>query len=347
MAKRFPIGRMRSLPDDISPKDKAVLAWANAWVYLRYPRTVLKHRDRVGSWPNIAFPGNPNEGLFWRKIFDHNPAFPKYCDKLQTKTFYMDKCPGISVPETLWVGERAEDIPDELLKRSVIVKTIGASAQNILVRDGKHDRRLLNKTVNAWLAGPNYGKRKGEWAYSQVAPKLMVEELILDEKGALPINAKVFVAGGKPIFVWICRFQHDTDTLNAPKQAGTFALDGTRIHAQDAAYSHPDQNMPDDYIMPASVFKAFEYAAAAGKEFDYVRLDFLCGQESVHAGEVTLYTGAGFDTWNNHDIPRLIMDCWDLRQTWFLRTKHSGWRSAYAESLSSVLDCFYSRANRA
>ncbi len=343
MGTRYPTGRLRHLPDGTSPRDKAILAWINARVYLRYPRTVLKHRDRVGTWPSIGFPHNLNEMIFWRKAFDRNPLFAELSDKLNMKKFYQERCPGISVPKTLWVGDRAEDIPDDLLNGSVIVKTTGASAQNILVRSGSHHRAELNATLNRWLSGPNYGKVRYEWAYLGVKSRIMVEELIEDEDGTLPINVKVFMANGRPLLIFVSRFASNPSCMSDLKQAGSFRPDGTRIWAQDAAYPHANQVLPADYELPPTYQDALRYSRLAGQGFDYVRLDFLCDRTSIYAGEVTIYSGGGFDTWNTLEVPRIILDNWDLRRSWFLRSEQTGWRAIYAASLKSTLDRYYAQ----
>lgn len=319
---------------------------ANIWVYLSHPRTVLKHRDRVGSWPSIAFPHNPNEIIFWRKAFDHNPLFTELSDKLRMKDFYRERCPGVAIPKTLWVGDRAEDIPDRLLAGSVIVKTTGASAQNILIRNGIHDRTSLNETMNRWLAGPNYGKIKREWAYLGIKSRIMVEELIENEDGTLPINVKIFVVDSEPLFVFVSRFADSPMSMSDPKQAGTFRINGSRIWTQDAAYPHPEQVLPDDYALPSCYKQAVEYSRIAGKGFDYVRLDFLCQDDKVYAGEVTIYSGGGFDTWDTLEVPQLIFSSWDLRRSWFLQSNQTGWRAAYAASLKSALETYYDQLRR-
>jgi hypothetical protein len=86
-------------------------------------------------------------------------------DKLLAKQFAVARCPTVKVPETLWTGQAAEDIPDDLLRGNVVVKANHGSGWNIFIRNGQYDRGELNRTANRWLAS-RFGKRHAEWGYS-------------------------------------------------------------------------------------------------------------------------------------------------------------------------------------
>lgn len=61
----------------------------------------LQFWERVGYNPNIALPGRYHEKMLWRKLFDRNPLFEVFCDKLATKDFVRKRTPGLKLPETL------------------------------------------------------------------------------------------------------------------------------------------------------------------------------------------------------------------------------------------------------
>jgi hypothetical protein len=99
-----------------------MMALANAVLYTAHPRSVLRYRHRFGRLPNIANPRRYTERMLWRKIVDHDPQFVVFSDKLAAKDYCKRICPDLPIPNTLWIGDDADAIPDELLRGDVFVK---------------------------------------------------------------------------------------------------------------------------------------------------------------------------------------------------------------------------------
>lgn len=72
----------------------------NLFIFARYPSLVRKFKKRIGYYPNIAAPEKYHEMIFWRKIFDRNPLFITFCDKLAAKVFIKAKIPEPETSET-------------------------------------------------------------------------------------------------------------------------------------------------------------------------------------------------------------------------------------------------------
>ena len=98
-----------------------------------------------------------NDKYAWRKIFDRNPAFTELSDKLKAKDHALRTCADVQVAKTLWTGHDAADIPDDILKGNVVVKTNNASGRNVHVVAGRHERGDLNRQANDWLRHPMAG----------------------------------------------------------------------------------------------------------------------------------------------------------------------------------------------
>ena len=81
-----------------------LLRGLNPLFAVHYRRQFQIFRKVVGYGPNIAFPSRYHDKMLWRKIFDHNPLFVTFCDKLATKEYVRARAPGIRMPATLWVG---------------------------------------------------------------------------------------------------------------------------------------------------------------------------------------------------------------------------------------------------
>ena len=72
------------------------------------------------------------------------------------------------------------------------------------------------------------------------------------------------------------------------------------------------------------VRQAISVAPAVAGDLDYIRIDFLVTDDCLYAGEIAVYSAAGYATWTNPAIVREIERCWRLDQSAFLRRRHSG-----------------------
>lgn len=335
----------------------AMLQFINTGLYLRNRHLFRQFRKKMGYFPNVAFPRNYNEKILWRKIFDRNPLFGRLSDKLEAKHFFRQNCPDLGIVEVLWEGERAEDIPDKILKRSVVVKTNHGSTYNLFLPartidrddlnarvnrwlrqhpDGRKstiDRDDLNARVNRWLQQHPYGRGAGEWAYSQVTPKVYVEPLLTQSDGTQPLNFRFHAFHGRAIHADVF-----TGDPHGSVKAGVFNLSGCKIEGGPYDYRSPEQQLPTDFEMPDAFFVAAESAARLSHSLDYVRVDFLCCDGVAYGSEFTFYHAAGYGRWTNPDISRQLSAAWDLKQSWFLSTPQRGWKDGYAKRLKALVE---------
>ena len=298
------------------------------YCYLAYPRQMLNFRRKVGYWPDSALPGTSNEKYTWRKVFDRNPLFTEASDKLLAKQLAQRLCPQIRVPETLWTGNRAEDIPDELLRGSVVVKTNHSSGWNYFVHEGKHDREELNRQVNGWL-GRRYGRRHAEWGYYGVEARLFVEEMLLEPDGQPLVNEyKSYIGRDGQIALTFCRQADDT---------------GKRIDAVidckgRVASGHSETNvLSDKAVVPDEYDEICRVSRVLSEPFDFVRCDLYVHAGELYFSEFTLYSYGGYATMDNSAIMQRLADVWDIRTSWFMTTPQTGWRRAYANCLRQRL----------
>ncbi|MDX6767512.1 MAG: hypothetical protein SFU85_12070 [Candidatus Methylacidiphilales bacterium] len=120
-------------------------------------------RKGSGGRPRLGYPVDYAEKMLWRKILDRNPRFIVFCDKLATKAFIRERCSGLALPETLWIGTDSDQIPDALLAGDVFVKASHGWNFNQHIRHGKFDRPDLKMRTQRWLRSI-HGQEMGEWA---------------------------------------------------------------------------------------------------------------------------------------------------------------------------------------
>ena len=295
-------------------------------------RNIVWFRRKIGHWPRILFPQTYNEKLLWRKLFDHSPVIARLTDKLQVKIYFADLCPNLNIVSPLWVGERAEDIPDALLNQDVIVKTNHGCAYNIIVRDIDYDRATLNKTVNGWL-DTTYGAKHIEWAYSQITPKVFVEPMLRSKTDQIPYEFNFEVCSGRIISCFVI----GAKASGSPK-SGIFDASGKRLSTTVRSVPDPEDQLPQDTELPAVYQQAASYAQMLGRDHDNVRVDFMCVDDEIYGCEMTFYCMSGRgNLFSDARLYQELSKAWDLRRSWFLNTHHSGWLGRYADTLNLKL----------
>lgn len=280
---------------------------------------MLRHRLKLGHWPNAGRPRGLTEKLMWRKLFDRNPLFVRVTDKLTGRDYIAKRAPGLPQTRVLWTGYSARDIPDAVMAGPAIVKTTNSSGVNFIVADGQPDRDTIGRRARH-LVGPPSNRRREEWAYWPIRGRFVAEELIKLGGVGLPTDLKVYVAGGRVCCVWASDKPGDIFL--------TLSADGTPLPDPDAMAILPWSERLADLVREAA-----RLALVIAAEFDLLRVDFLVGPDGLLAGELTVYSDGGYERWENPEIAAAIAEAWDLRGSWFLRRPHRGLMRFYAEAL--------------
>jgi len=310
--------------------EHAVLAGARAWLHLRHARLIRQFVRRLGYVPDPALPRTYNAKILWRKLFDHDPRFPALVDKVASKAYARERCPNLAIPRTLWVGERADAIPDAALGGDVVVKATHGFDWNLFIANGRCGRQQVVTAVSRWLRTV-HGRREGEWAYGGVRPRVLVEERLVLGGGDGPTDLKIHACDGEIVHGWA------VDKVSG--RAVTLSASGDPV-APARTYAAPDKALPTGDCLRARFVEASCFAAALSKGIDYARCDFLITEGPLYFGEITLYPAAGYDAWTDSSIARRLTQCWDLRKSAFLTAARGGRGGVYARALLSRLDRF-------
>jgi hypothetical protein len=264
--------------------------------------------------------------MLWRKAVDHNPQFVIFSDKLATKEFMGRCCPDLPVPKVLWIGRDADAIPDEVLRQDVFVKANHGCDFNHRIRDGRCDRAILRDKARRWL-GSVYGRGGGEWSYSQVEPKLFVEDAIGDAERDL-LEFQVRASNGRVILGSVignsktpAQWYVYLDAEGRPTQ-GVF-----EPSASPAAAAFEARTVAEPYR------RAVAFTRRLSVGVDYARFDFLWNGKDLFGGEITVYPAGGVSDPATSEANTVVLNGWDMLPAHFLNAPQSGWRRWYAEAL--------------
>lgn len=315
-----------------STTDKLIFAAANAVLYAANINMIRRYRRTLHRLPNVANPQIYSERMLWRKLVDHNPLFVIFSDKLAMKDFIRSRIPELALPRTLWTGDAADDIPDEILRGDVYVKANHGSSFNYRIRGGVCDRADLREVTRRWLS-TTYGVEGGEWGYFEVKPKLFVEETVGDVDGSL-LDFKIRAGNGVAILglamghaktpaEWIVYL--DPEGRPAP-----------RVTDPEGA---PVESRPEVLVAVEPYLRAVELARRLSVGVDFARFDFLWNGRELFGNEITVYPAAGTLDPSNSLTHGVLLRGWDLAQSHFLKAKHTGIKRIYANALNRQLNC--------
>ena len=302
-------------------------------VRLAYRNHLKLFRQWVGYDPDLALPTKYNEKLLWRKVFDHNPDFILFSDKLATKEFMAKEAPEVRIPQTLWSGDSIEEAPRELFSKPVVVKANHGSNYNYFWSGPGDDFERLSVLTKKWM-GENYGARYLEWGYYGVKKRLFIEEQIGSEEPDGLVDINVRCADGKAL-LGAAILHNKTENM----QANYFESDGSRPAWNDVPLSH--NRIPADFKMPACYHLAVEIGKKLSAGRDYLRVDFMTDGNHLYAGEVTIYPGAGLTPAPPASVKcceSIVSENWNLKKSWFLTSPQRGLKGIYASWLRSALD---------
>ncbi|MAS05191.1 MAG: hypothetical protein CL534_10960 [Ahrensia sp.] len=318
--------------DDLRPRRPIGEArWLNASACLAHPRAILSFRKHLGFHPNIALPVTYHEKMYWRRIFDHDPAFNIFCDKLATRRLFEGLDEPVRIPKLLWTGSEPDALPGELMRAGVVVKLNAGCRQNWFFAERGADRDAFRRETRKWLARP-YGGKHVQWGYRDVERRLFAEEEI---GGGAPLDElKVHLFGGKVYYTVLYRAEKSPES-----QAGIYDRDGKRLELMTSmAWFRPDKRLPPDYPAPDCYAAAMRAAEEIARDTDYLRVDFMVADGVLYAGEATVYPSAGHMTMSHRSIMNDMARVWDLRRSWFLRAPQQGWKARYQARLRAFIE---------
>ncbi len=305
----------------------------NRRVYCRFPNQIRRFRTRLGFWPNVAFPTTYAEKILWRKVFDHNPLFRVFCNKLLTRDYSRERLPALKLPELLWRGRTLSEAPDSLFARDLVIKATHSCKRNIFHTAVTPDRiaglrRELDRTTRAWMRH-TYGRQHYQWGYFSPHREILAEERIASTGPHGLMDISVRCANGRALLASVSRRNSDGEDESA-----YFDIDRRR-----SVFNGPEPvlwgTLPGNFELPSYFPEIVKSAVGLSVGVDYARFDFLCNQTDFFGGEITVYPGAGIksDKTSPGLEEKYLSPFWDLRESWFLNHPQRHWRGQYAERL--------------
>ena len=115
---------------------------------------------------------------------------------------------------TIGVYDSVDDIPfDDLPERYVIKCNHDSGSVYICQSKSTFDIEIVKNDLRKKLQRNAYWASR-EWQYKNIKPQIIVEELLLDDKGNPPSDIKLFCFNGEPNFCQVIRDRFANETVD-------------------------------------------------------------------------------------------------------------------------------------
>ena len=257
-----------------------------------------RYLDAVGDALNYVEPGSFTEKMHCRKLFDRNPAFPIFCDKLATREYVAAKGYAALLPNLLWSGSDPEAIPFDDLEGPYIIKPSHRSGRKIIVRPGDDiDTRNVRRLCHRWLRRP-HGRRQREWGYAGLKGRILVEQLLPAPEGYdFPHDYRLVTFSGRIEFIRVDSTRRNVNTQMPETFVTLFDREWNRLPWREWIGGKPigarSANNLSRVRKPVCLSQMIETAECLAAGLDHLRVDFFVVEDRPVVGELTVYYGSG------------------------------------------------------
>ena len=256
------------------------------WLYFR----------KFGRLPDIGHPETFNEKVTVHKLTWRSPLLVTFVDKVRAKEFIAEHFGADLVTPNLFVGDWLPPRAERNWPLPYIVKVNHSSGTNILVRtEAERVWDRIEKRLRHRLPRP-HGRHTGEWAYSQVTPKVLVEPFI-GTGGRTPLEFKLNVFGGRVAYVGVTADRY-----------GDIAMMSYDRDWQPYPMTFAQTKVLPPIPPPADLPRMIEIAEEFGKRLPQCRIDFYEVDGRARFGEITIYSGAGMTPLSPPEYDRILGD---------------------------------------
>lgn len=295
------------------PRASASARWARRWKHwrLKLARVLgrplpdraflaLNHLLYFGRWPDYAQPTTFAEKTHVYMLGCRDPLLHVAADKLQTREYVARVAGPQHLVPLLGVWARADEVPLAELPRPYVLKPSAASGQVLFIeRGGWLDERTLRRTMRGWL-DRDYSRFQREWCYAGLPRRILAERRLAVDGGAVPPDYKAYVLGKQVRFIQVDRDRFGLHTRNL------YAPDWRLLRERLTLPNHaPDPR-------PACLDQLVGLAERLAAPFEFLRVDFYVLPDALYVGELTNYSGAGFERFIPASFSREVAAHWSM-----------------------------------
>lgn len=258
-------------------------------------KLVSEYKDFFGIAPKISNPTKFTEKILRRKMKDRSMTLVQLTDKAWAKGYVRKRTKLIKVgPYRIYRGGFPPSFP-------FIIKPNNKVGKTVIVRnkkDWKFALKLMRRErEKVW------GVEKGEWGYSQVRDKTIIEDII-----PFDYEVKLYSFKGKVGLIKALTAPKSEDRRPPRSTLDLFDKTGkyTGIQYNDRKFGVYTEDFTVDEV---ELFNKMAYDLA--RNIDFVRIDLMRKGDDFYFGEFTFYPTSGYIKFSDPNLDETLGKMWE------------------------------------
>jgi hypothetical protein len=240
---------------------------------------------------DIDNPKTLNEKIQWLKLHNRQSHFTAWADKYKVRDHIRELVGNTYLIPLLAVADDPAKIDFEALPTPFIIKPNHLSGCVKIVRDKKGICwPSVVKEGRSWLK-ENLFHTGREWQYKNILPKIIVEQLLVDDDGIIPLDYKFHCFHGEIVAIQV-DIDRETD-----HRRNFYDREWKQLPFIWSIYAGDKPLWPHGRHIdkPAVLAEMIAMTEKLASRFDYIRIDWYVLDDRVYFGEVTFHHGGGYE----------------------------------------------------
>jgi hypothetical protein len=264
---------------------------------------ILRYVRHYRRLPRLVRPRTFTEHVLVKLLFDRDPKLALFADKFAVRSYVAQMLGGEQNLTTLYAtADRPEEIGHLSLPNRFIMKPNHLSGPVKVVRDlAAIERAELEALAASWFR-QNLGFERGEWAYRDIRPRVLFEEL-LEFEGRPPSDYRFYCFSGEPRFISLTRDRLGPDPTSTFYDAA-FRMLPVRTLSSISRYVAIEEERPPNYG------EMLEIVGKLSAGTDFLRVDLYNLGGRIVFGELTNYPAGGLRKFDPRSFDLTLGSYW-------------------------------------
>lgn len=244
----------------------------------------VRYFFRFGRWPDYEARQDFNECIHEYMLRCRDPLLKVVADKYGVRDYIQRVVGDEFLVPCLGLWNAADDVPLANLDRPAVLKATVGTEMVLFLRDGEPiDEPAVRAKMRGWFR-TQFSRWNREWCYEGLPQRIIAERMLTTPEGGIPADVKFYVVGGSVRFIQVDRgrFEHHTRNL--------YSADWELLPVRLTKQNHERDPAPVRLRDMVTV------AERLARPFEFLRVDFYAIGDRVYIGELTNYSGSGFET---------------------------------------------------
>ena len=257
----------------------------------------------TGKRLNLQSPKYFDEKIWWLKLHNRDPLLTKCSDKYAVRK-YVKECgyEDILIPQYA-VLDSVKQLDFEKYHEEIVVKCTHNSGGHVFYDPRKPLTKKQEKTAKKrlkFILKHNASVLSHEWNYKNIPPRIIVEKVIRNANGGLPLDYKFMCFNGKVRCMFTCTDRHSEDGLKVT----FFDNDWNQMTFERHYPAAKVGSIPK----PVNFELMKNLAEKLADGIVFVRVDFYEINNKVYFGEMTFFPGSGMEEFYPEKYDRILGD---------------------------------------